>query len=199
MLGAAAFLAVFDRDYAPQLGHRALTFRAVFEQLCTKQSPCIVETGCLRYAGNFAGDGQSTLLFDCLAQHVGGKVYSVDISPDAIEVARNSVSPDVSLTCGDSVSFLAQFEQPIDLLYLDSFDFDANEPIPSALHHMYELCAAMPNLRPGSIVLVDDTSIDNVWRVHGRWFGKGMLIASYMKKIGSPIFVEGETQVAWML
>ena len=42
---------------------RAVTFRAVYERLLARKPRdiTVVETGCLRSAGNWAGDGQSTL------------------------------------------------------------------------------------------------------------------------------------------
>ncbi len=190
---AATFLAIFDRELAPRLGHRASTFRQAFVALSQKTDPCIVETGCVRVPDNWAGDGQSSVMFDAFVDCCGGNAWCVDISEHAVEVAR-SLTHNVIASCGDSVSFLHRFDKPIDLLYLDSFDFDGNEPLKSATHHLYELCAAMKNLRPGSIVLVDDTS-----RRFGKLFGKGMLVAGFMDQVGIPVVFEGETQVAWML
>lgn len=184
---------MLDRDL---LGHRYDTFAAVLGRLRDVGRPVsIVETGCLREIDNWAGDGQSTRLFDWLTGDIGGRVISIDVDPQAIETARRIVSRRVLLVCDDGVGYLYRWiTAAIDLLYLDSLDFDGNNPLVSATHHLFELTAAMPNLRAGSIVLVDDTS-----RPHGKWFGKGMLIAQYMERIGAPILVEGETQVAWTL
>lgn len=166
-----------------RLGHRASTFRAVLERL--PSHPLIVETGCAREADNWAGDGQSTLVFDA----VGARVYSVDSSPVSVAYARSVVSARVTVTLQDSISFLLAFDQHIDLLYLDSLDFDGNKPLISATYHLFEFQAARHCLSD-SILLVDDTS-----RRNGRWFGKGMLIADLL---GEP-FVEGETQAAWIV
>jgi Methyltransferase domain len=178
-----------------ELGHRLGTFSAVFDCLRALGRPItIVETGCLRAAGNYAGDGQSTLLFADLVDEIGGDVFSVDISPQSVAAAISVVGRRVDLYCMDSVKYLARFPRGIDLLYLDSYDFDGNEPMKSAIHHLYELAAAAKNLHSGTIVLVDDTS-----RRTGVFFGKGMLIAEYMAKIDAKILCEGETQIAWLI
>lgn len=180
---------------ATLLGHRFATFAAVFGHLRKRARPVsIVETGCLRDPGNYAGDGQSTLLFAQLIDELGGDLTSVDISPAAIAAAHSVVGNRARLICQDSVAFLAGHKRPIDLLYLDSFDFDGNAPLKSATHHLFELCAAFKNLFAGSIVLADDTP-----RRAGKLFGKGMLVGEFMDRIGAPIFTEGETQVAWIM
>jgi len=49
----------------PQLANRADTFGKCFEYLDRFDRPVgILETGCTRQAGNWAGDGGSTVLFD---------------------------------------------------------------------------------------------------------------------------------------
>lgn len=183
---------ILDRNL---LGHRFSTFEAVLGQIEFLGRPvCIVETGCVRVADNWAGDGQSTRIFDALINEIGGAVHSVDISEHSVGVARSLVSSKTTVTCGDSLKFLGEFRGEIDLLYLDSFDFNGNEPLVSATHHLYELCAAYKHLRSGSIVLVDDTSIR-----FGKFFGKGMLIAEFMSRVGHKILTEGETQIAWTI
>lgn len=189
------FFDVFDREFDRLLGHRAATSRAAYvELLAHARGPIvIVETGCVRAPGNWAGDGQSTIILDHLAAAMSGRVWSVDISSEAVAVASSLTSENVSVICGDSVEFLSRFDHPIDFLYLDSLDLDANSPLVAAHHHLFELCAASRNLRAGSIVMVDDT-----WQLHGRPFGKGMLIAEYMDKIGAELICEGY-QSAWLM
>lgn len=184
------FSAAFDTFFATRLNHRAATFRAAFGRLPAR--PTIVETGCLRVAGNWAGDGQSTFLFDCFAASEGGRVWSVDISPESIFAARAVTSPNVQLVLNDSVAFLSAFHAPIDLLYLDSLDADENS-MASAQHHLMELTASMPNLRPGSVVLVDDTRLSG-----GTVIGKGRLMADYMARRSAKLIAQGD-QFAWVL
>jgi hypothetical protein len=186
-----SFPELFDTMFAPKLGHRASSFRVALSYLSEVRRPNIVETGGLRDIGNWAGDGQSTFVFDTFAEVVDGAVWSVDIDPKVALVTQQITSSRVTAVTEDSVPFLNRFSRRIDLLYLDSFDFDGNKPLEAATHHLFELCAAMHSLFAGAVVLVDDT-----WMVRGAPFGKGMLIAEFMRKIGK-VPVCGETQMVW--
>jgi SAM-dependent methyltransferase len=190
----ASFLPGFDATFAPRLQHRARTFRAVFERLEARaRPPLIVETGCARAEGPFAwaGDGQSTVLFDHFAGAHDGAVVSVDKDPAACTLAARLVSERTQVVCGDSVEFLWRFrpERPIDLLYLDSFDLDWNDPHPSSLHHLKELCAALPRLEPGCLVVVDDNQGAR---------GKGQYVRQFMTEIGAALLFD-EYQIGWEL
>lgn len=190
-----SFLDCYDRDFAPKLGPRAATFRAVFAELIALKRPVtIVETGCVREIGNWF-DGQSTLLFDKFTEHVGGHVCAVDLNPESVRVAQAAVGAQTTVHYGDSVLFLSRFDRPIDFLYLDSLDWDDRDPQTSAMHHFCELCAANRHLSRGAIVMTDDTAI--------KWpplaYGKGMLVATYMQRIGADVFCHGGAQVAWKM
>lgn len=104
------------------LGKRAETMRFALGQL--PESPTIVETGCARAADNWQGDGLSTVVFAEWVDAHGGNLWSVDIDPVNVEQARKLTKGTLTTVhLGDSVPFLANFEQPIDLLYLDSLDY----------------------------------------------------------------------------
>ncbi len=178
---------------------RRPTFRRLFELLEGRRqdSYTIVETGVAHLAaadgrpGFHAVHGQSTLLFDQFVNARGGAVYSVDCSPVHCRRARSWVSDRVRIFCHDSHTFLAGFSAPtpIDCLYLDSLAVDWSDPHPSALHHLEELCAILPRLPEGCIVVVDDTL---------RGIGKGGYIVEVMERIGARLLFEGY-QVAWQL
>lgn len=193
----AGFMPAFEVELASRLGHRADTFRIAFQALMRKPhlaAPVIAETGCLRDLGNWAGDGQSTFLFDCFAQTTHGLVYSVDTSAEAVATARSVTSDRTQVALGDSVSFLAGRLWPIDLLYLDSLDLDINQEVATATHHLFELTAAMRHLQPGSIVIIDDTTRN----AESKWFGKGRLVSDYLGRIGATLLAEG-SQAVWQL
>lgn len=181
----------FEQCLRQRLGSRADSIEAIIAYLLKQKRPLtIVETGCLRDVGNWAGDGQSTFIWDWVVSLTGGTVWSVDISPQNVAAARSVTSNNVQLVLGDSVSFLSCFKGPIDLLYLDSFDLDPDNPMPAARHHMNELTAAKRNLWPESIVMVDDTEPGK---------GKGLLIADYMAAVGSKQIIDGKKQAAWLI
>jgi len=208
-----SFLPVYDAEYAEKLGLRGETFRRIFEILeaMEKSSYTIVETGCARKEGNWGGDGQSTLLFDRFVNHWDGNVRTVDINQEACAWLRGKVSGKVSVTCSDSVAYLrdlARSDEPgIDLLYLDSFDLNWHNPHPAALHHLHELCAIMPLLAGGTLVVVDDTArMQAVMRFKGQELmlhdfgvtGKGGYVAEFFAKIGCDPVFEGY-QHGWIV
>ena len=141
---------------------RAESFAMMLNHVANIDNPLIVETGCARQEDNFEGDGMSTTIFDTFVDYHGGDFYSVDINPENVRFAA-SKSKKANIFCGDSVSFLYYQAQSwiaqnrkIDLLYLDSFDFDMANPHPSSLHHIFELAAIMPCLKQGTMICVDD-------------------------------------------
>jgi len=199
----------------PKLGVRAQTFARMFEYLDHFDRPVrIVETGCAREAGNWAGDGGSTILFDRYAQfHPGSVVYTVDIDPSATALCRSLVSDRVTVHTGDSVGFLMRLADAlpaqvpsIDLLYLDSFDVNFSDVLPSAMHHMKELVAVAPLIRPETLVVVDDSPsaftgfAGEGGQVHlvtaPTIGGKGKLVAEYAHHVGAEKLFESY-QCGW--
>jgi hypothetical protein len=123
-------------------GKRAPSFAMMINHALSIDNPLIVETGCARQENNFDGDGMSTIIFDKLVEYHGGDFYSVDINPDNVKFATSHCK-NANVFCGDSVSFLynqskswVANNRKIDLLYLDSYDFDLNNYHPSSLHHV---------------------------------------------------------------
>ncbi len=174
-------------------GTRARGFEFMLEHLRQCSRPRIVETGCARSEGNFIGDGCSTLIFDSIADELDGSVFSVDINPEAVAVARRQVGPRTTVHCGDSVAWLGSARRKVDLLYLDSYDFELMNPWPSMAHHMQELAAGYHLLKPGSLVAVDD----NYQSPFGL-IGKGGIVSQYFERIGVPQVFEGY-QCIWRI
>lgn len=211
------FAEQFEQQWAPRLGPRRDTFRATFEFLARKKprGHLIIETGCARETDNWEGDGQSTRMFDRFAAEHGGEVYTVDISPASCDYARSVVGPSTRVYTEDSVPFLRRMARDIpaagreiDLLYLDSFDWDPANPLPSALHHLKELCAIAPALTPGTLVVVDDsfhalrgfrTGGENYVLLEDQGIaGKAMYVAQYFQQIGIPLAFDGY-QCGWVI
>jgi hypothetical protein len=114
---------------------------------------------------NWAGDGQTTILFDRYAEfHPRSAVFSVDRDPEAAALCRSVVGGHVRIHAGDSLAYLKSLaDHPpaglefLDLLYLDSFDVDFDDPLPSAIHHLKELLAIAPLVSFETLVVVDDS------------------------------------------
>lgn len=186
---------------------RATSLSMVFEILDQKKNKdfFIVETGCMRADhGQLAlgDDGASTYIFDDFINFYDGEVVSVDINPDNVKHAQKMVSDRTTVYCSDSVEFLWNIpeKRKIDLLYLDSYDFEPDNPIPSQKHHLKELTAVMKNLRKGSIIMVDD----NANTPEFEWFtkiaqgGKAGFVKEFMKDVGAELLLD-EYQIIWRL
>jgi hypothetical protein len=166
---------------------RAPTFQACFQLLEARNAKVLVETGTARLgAKNCAGDGCSTILFADWAKDHNATLYSVDICPVAIRKSQKAVrriNRNVQFFTQDSVGFLQNFRQKIDLLYLDSYDFDYDNPTPSQVHHLREIDAALPFLHKDSVIMIDDCALP-----HG---GKGKLVIEYLTSLGWEVFLAG--------
>jgi hypothetical protein len=206
----------FDRVAAPRLDLRAQTFARIFEYLDQFDRPVgIVETGCVRQKDNWAGDGQSTVLFDKYAEFHGmSVVFSVDCDPDAVAVCQSMVSDRVRIHSGESVAYLKSLtDHPppglefVDLLYLDSYDVDLEDPLPSAIHHLKELAAISPMISSKTLVVIDDSPFSLVGVPDGNGSiklirppkigGKGQLIAEYAIQIEAEVVFTGY-QCGWV-
>jgi len=72
----------------------------------------LVEIGTARSGEKFKGDGGSTILFGDWAKENGATLYTVDLLPEAIELAKSVTSAyadHIVYVCGDSVAFFAKF------------------------------------------------------------------------------------------
>ncbi len=206
----------FDAEAAPKLALREPSFRKVFQYLDTLKGPLvIVETGCARVRDNWAGDGQSTVLFDryLANREDGGTGVAIDLDPQATALCKEMVSSRIAVRTGDSVSVLvsvaAQLEgeqKTIDLLYLDSYDVDWANPVPSAVHHLKELVSIARLLRHDSLVVVDDAPATSRLTANtaGQYQlisvpqigGKGTYVAEYASQVGAQL-IFSHYQAAW--
>ncbi len=161
------------------------TMQLVLQLIEEMGAQTLVETGTARdgTAGFTDGDGGSTIIFAEWARDHGAEFFSVDISQKNLKKAQEAVKRTVvghenkvHFICSDSVAYLRDFNQPIDFLYLDSYDFDPDNPGPSQHHHLREIRAAYPFLTKNSIVMIDDCNL-----VHG---GKGKLAIEFLLQHG---------------
>lgn len=188
---------------------RAVSFRIMIDFLKTIENPMIIETGCARPPDNvpwgtedisFADDGFSTLIFDKYVSTFGGDFHSVDLTPRHVEYARSKVSDHTQVHCDDSVGWLwyagkilEQENRYVDLLYLDSYDYEESNPYPSMVHHIKELASILGRTRSGTMIAVDD----NVGTGKDR-MGKPKYVAEFMEAIGAELIYEGK-QLIWKL
>ena len=174
---------LLPKDY--NFGKRQKTFRRALELLDERSATCLIETGVARYGlRNSKSDGASTAVFGLWAKANNASLFSVDISPESISGAREVVEElglleQVKLVTGDSVQFLENFADPVDLLYLDSYDYDKHDQsvqIASQEHHLKEFKAIEEQLGTDTVVLIDDCDLPGG--------GKGKTVIEYMTRKG---------------
>jgi hypothetical protein len=185
---------------------RQATFQIMIEHLKTFENPLIIETGCARpphkewgsETVSFKDEGWSTRLFDAYVNEYNGEFHSVDITQEHVDFACSIVSDQTQIHCDDSVGFLwaanenlAEQDIYVDLLYLDSYDYEESTPWESPAHHLKELTAIISRLRSGSMVAVDD----NFGTAENRR-GKGAFVEEFMRSIGKPLLYDGY-QLIW--
>jgi len=118
----------------------------------------IVETGVYR---GIHFDGQSTLIWANIAEITGGHVTAIDISPDSIRNAGELLlargkQDYVTLIQDDSLKALEDAPDGIEILYLDSYDHDPNNPGPCQEHQLKEAEICLPKMAERSVILLDD-------------------------------------------
>lgn len=182
--------------------HRLKYYEHVIKKLVNLNKPIsVVETGTM---WNSLGDDQGafTLIFaDLIKNHTGGKLITIDISEQHMNLCKENtknVSNAIDYVVSDSVEYLSKlskgFVKNIDLLYLDSWDLDMTDPLPSQIHHLRELSAVYHNLSKNVSIAVDDNLMPNCWI---EWFSyeknrgsEKMIINSYDKILGKGTLVD---------
>jgi len=161
---------------------RAKTFRAAAEFVLQHDNRPIIECGCFR---GEVSEGQSTLILGLLASAMNTQLISVDWNNDNIEKARAAVKhlPHVTFRLCDSVRFLSAERQLPVLLYLDSYDYSKENPLPCQIHQACEVGAAYGKLVRPCCVLLDD-------HITGTG-GKTLLSSMFLKERGWRLAAEG--------
>lgn len=179
----------------------------LLEKNPNKKDFVFVETGCSAHGT------KSTMLWDKFVNNFGGKVLSVDLNEKAVIEARKFVSNKTLIIHNDSLDFLPKINEPIDFLYLDSYDVDFLNPIDSAQHHLKEFNCIKHLLHQNSIILIDDTPVSPEWLDHGpdnpiyneyknkfnpNMCGKGSLVNLELEKMAA-IKIMHQYQTLWVL
>jgi len=144
-------------DNKDLLGNRYEAYAFLNDQLSNVSNPVIVETGSIRQPGNINGDGNSTYLFNDLTLN-GGKVYTLDIDPICAKHCNRLFGDNVISLTGDSLETIKLINEPIDCLFLDSYDLDWNNDQPSANHALIEYETIKQWLKSGTLIAVDDNN-----------------------------------------
>lgn len=154
----------------------------------------VIEIGCARgplnhpvneYHHICCNDGHSTALF----ASAGLEVTSIDINPNSVNYAkeilnRHATAP-FTVLCMDGLKYIENNTEDIHLLFLDAWDLGTPN---SAENHLEAYKIANKKMTIGSLLLVDDTDIDDI---NGELFlakdlpgGKGKLLYTQAIKDG---------------
>lgn len=164
---------------------RAPTFKKALEYLDRVKPKILVETGTAR--GRFdinlpsiCGDGGGTLIFALWCSKNNAKIYTVDIDQTCIDncklnIAALGLTDCVEFIVSDSVSYLQNCElSNLQFLFLDSYDFDYQNPSPSQMHHKKEYEAVKDKLHEHCCILIDDCGLP--------YGGKGLYVEAELVK-----------------
>jgi len=118
-------------------------------------------------------DGHSTYFW---SHYTGAEVHTVDNHPHR---KRNIMDVDARLSSvfahtADGIEFIKNFDQEIDLLFLDAWDVIPDTPY--AERHLEAYIASKQKLAASCLVLIDDTDVGGG--------GKGRLVIPELKKDG---------------
>ena len=137
-----------------------LTFRKLFESMKELKEPIILESG-ISSAGI-----KSTHLFNEYVRKYGGRFWSVDIDQLLVNEHKGNMCPATELICDDSISFFNNWSKDnkeANVIYLDSYDLDFYNPVPSGNHGLAEYKALLPVIKKDTLLLIDDTPINPYW------------------------------------
>lgn len=119
----------FDKKYAQPGYRRHATMKSALNLFVQNNGSIIVETGCCRLPDDW-GAGLSTVMFGEFCKTYSKKLYTVDLSSENMAICKNltkEYADVISYHVSDSVEFLNNFDNKIDLLYLDSYDYPYGE------------------------------------------------------------------------
>lgn len=124
----------------------------------------IVETGTQRMKDD--GGGSSTTFFGAFCKRYNKYLVTVDNDKEHLEISRKltkEYEDYITYILKDSIEFLNNFNEPIDLLYLDSMDCPSppEDAINSQIHQLNEVKAIIHKMRVGSLILLDDNDWEN--------------------------------------
>ena len=166
------------------------TFLRTMDLLKTTKAKLLIETGTSREGLKGAkSNGAATIVFGKWAKENGAFIHSVDININSVDNAQKEVDNQgleqwVKIHHSDSLKFLNDFNDKVDFLYLDSYDYSSDPEVQkkSQQHHLNEFLAIENQLHENSVVLIDDCDLPNG--------GKGKLVIDYMLKKGWKIHKE---------
>ncbi len=175
-----------QRTPLAEYADRHLTFHRLFHEMGQRfADPIIAETGCVRATEDWSAGYSSYLFGAYLTARETGHLHSIDYTAGNLRFAKAITAPfadRITFHESDSVEWLRNNHERIDVLYLDSMDVGVAG---YEDHGLAEARAAEAKLQPAALILVDDT----VW--DGGWKGKGAKSIPWLNDQGWQILLAG--------
>jgi hypothetical protein len=207
-----------------------------FDQICEPNHPCkeslnialqnmllhnkiiIIETGSSAWGTNSSELFNKFLHFKNNVPSNEAFLYTCDLRLNPLFNLIDKVSQNSYLICNDSVKFIENLSNkiPIDdfnfLIYLDSYDLDYRNPLPSGVHGFREFAASIPFLKRGTVLVIDDSPIDLnecpeyakedsriFFENHGYYPGKGMFVDPIISKFKNCKKIFHKYQIVYLI
>lgn len=177
------------------------SLKIALEKISVHNEIVIIETGSSAWGTNSSELFNKFLHFKNSNPSNKAFLYTCDLRINPLVNLVYRVSQNVVLICNDSVNCIENLANklPINdfnfLIYLDSYDLDYRNPIPSGFHGFKEFIAAIPFLKKGTVLVIDDSPIDLnecpeyakedsklFFENYGHYPGKGMFIDPIISK-----------------
>lgn len=177
----------WEKKFAPKLmGTRRWDgFSFIAKELSKVHHPKIFEVGCIRAEDAWDSDGQSTIVWDWIADKGNGMCTTVDVSEKHVALARQKC-PNVGAYVSEGIYAITSnaygHMSGLNLLFLDGMDFTGPHAYNAWMQHTAMLGAAWPNLKPGCLIAVDDCVDDGE--------GKHVLIKDFFRRMDLKPVVE---------
>lgn len=175
---------------------RAPTLTSAIYYLHLSEGSTIVETGTIRDKTMELASVTELLVSYLKTYCPHGTFYSVDVDPVAVAYAEGQCgkifqSENIHFVLQDSVEFLTNFNERVDLLYLDSASAAKED---GAKHQLNEIKGALKSgsIHPKTVILLDDTDISNHKMANEK--GKGCLVVPYLVERGWDVINEDGCQ-----
>lgn len=162
-----------------------------FAELNKVANPVICEVGRMRNPNAGESDGHSTLSFLDYVNERKGRLDSVDVDRETNDLVLSIIkqkginSDRLTLLTLDVLDYFLLTERelvpPMDLLYLDAWDLV--DTVFSAKRHASCFLLAESFVKPGGLVLIDDTGYPDL--------GKGKLVIPVAKLMGWTVLHQG--------
>jgi len=152
---------LFNKYYCGGTNFRYWSFQLALNILRqTRTAPVVVETGCQRLPDDL-GAGMSTSVFGEFLSRYGGRLHTVDLYPQHLEICKEltaAFKDSIEYISSDSIAWLLAGAVRADLLYLDSLDHPYGE--------MLEAYGGQENLE-AAIAHVATLSHTEILKEHG--------------------------------